>query len=69
MKKRQRNRKFGFYKYICPGRDPAESNLINKENVMRRHQKLKISLGPLQGEATGALAVVCLVVIAILIIL
>jgi hypothetical protein len=36
---------------------------------MKRHQKLKISLGPLQGEATGTLAVLCLVVIAVLIIL
>ena len=35
---------------------------------MRRHQKLKISLGPLQGEAIGPLPIIGLILLAILII-
>lgn len=36
---------------------------------MKRHQKLNISIGPFRGEATGPLAIVALVVIAVLVLL
>lgn len=35
---------------------------------MKRHEKLKIGLGPLSGEATGPLAVIGLVLVAVLVI-
>lgn len=36
---------------------------------MRRHQKLNISIGPLKGEATGPLAIIVLLVIAVLVLI
>lgn len=36
---------------------------------MRGHNKLKISLGPLVGEASGIVAVLCLAVIAGLVVI
>lgn len=36
---------------------------------MKRHEKIKLSLGPLVGEATGSLSVICLTVIALLVVI
>lgn len=36
---------------------------------MKRHEKLRLSLGPLAGEATGTLSVLSLAAIAILVVI